>query len=364
MHRSPLVRTAASRLSLARSVLARALPVLLTLVCVGALRAHDPGISTLSVERAKSGWTATLGLAPADLAMVCNLADEAALHAFARRAVVLRGPLGPLLPSRATVRREGGDSESIFLGLHFDDAHAANPIAVEFAAFDQLARGHRCLATLIEGDEVTAEALLGPARRGMTLDVEARQGLLALAGEFVVLGIEHILIGWDHILFLLSLLIVSRGWRSIVATISAFTVAHSITLCMASLQLVTLPSNVVEATIAFSVVVVAIDNVVRRGRVGRERWMVTAAFGLVHGFGFASVLAELGPGSTSSPTVALGAFNVGVELGQLAIAAVVAPVFAFAIQRSRAGQRVFAPAFSIMVAAIGVYWLCERTIGF
>jgi hydrogenase/urease accessory protein HupE len=150
--------------------------------------------------------------------------------------------------------------------------------------------------------------------------VKASTGRSELAWSYLVLGIEHILGGVDHLLFVLSLLLVVHGGKRIVATVTAFTVAHSITLVAATLGWVRVPGPPVEATIALSIVFVAAE-VVRglRGRAGltaHAPWVVAFCFGLLHGFGFAGALAEVGLPQTAVP-IALLMFNVGVELGQL-----------------------------------------------
>jgi hydrogenase/urease accessory protein HupE len=151
----------------------------------------------------------------------------------------------------------------------------------------------------------------------------------AVAGAYLRLGVEHIWSGIDHLLFVLALLLLVKGWRRVVATITAFTIAHSITLAMATLGFVHVPQKPVEAAIALSIVFVAAEIVrSRRGQPGlteKAPWVVAFIFGLLHGFGFASALSEVGLPQNAIP-VALLFFNVGVEVGQLLF---IAAVFAF-----------------------------------
>jgi hydrogenase/urease accessory protein HupE len=183
------------------------------------------------------------------------------------------------------------------------------------------------------------------------------------AWEFIKLGVEHIWTGYDHLLFLFALLVVCRSFRSIVAIISCFTVAHSLTLALATLNVVNLPSRWVEAAIAASIVFVGAENLWRGGEEPRGRWALTFAFGLIHGFGFASVLRDLGVGSGSQGIgMPLFTFNLGVELGQIAIAAVVLPIVWQLRKREWFARRGVA-LFSLLVACAGLYWLIERTIG-
>lgn len=179
---------------------------------------------------------------------------------------------------------------------------------------------------------------------------------------FLRLGVEHIWTGYDHLLFLFGLLVVCVSFRSSVAIISCFTLAHSLTLALATLDLVNLPSRYTEPLIAASIVYVGVENLVRRGAEPRGRWALTFLFGLIHGFGFASVLRELGVGQGGSElALPLFTFNLGVELGQIAIAAAVLPVI-WQARKNEKFRRRGVPALSAVVALAGLYWLLERTI--
>jgi hydrogenase/urease accessory protein HupE len=179
---------------------------------------------------------------------------------------------------------------------------------------------------------------------------------------FVKLGVEHIWGGYDHLLFLFALLIVCRTFRSIVAIVSCFTIAHSITLALATLDVVNLPAKWVEPAIAASIVFVGVENLLRRGEEPKGRWALTFAFGLVHGFGFASVLRDLGLGRGSEGiAMPLFTFNLGVELGQIAIAAVVLPIVWQMRKDEKFVQR-GVPVLSALVAAAGLYWFLDRTV--
>ena len=185
-----------------------------------------------------------------------------------------------------------------------------------------------------------------------------RQGAVAVMRTFVPSGIQHILIGPDHILFLIGLLLLGGGWKALVRIVTAFTIGHSITLSLAALGIVSPPARLIEPAIAASIVFVGADNLVR-GRGRDVRAWIALVFGLVHGFGFANVLREFG-----LPREALGwslfSFNVGVEIGQLAIVLVVATLLAAIRRRSDAiGYRVVY-ASSVVVIAAGSYWFVER----
>ena len=181
------------------------------------------------------------------------------------------------------------------------------------------------------------------------------------AGQFVFylgLGVEHIIGGIDHLLFLLALLALATSLWQTVKIVTAFTVAHSITLSLAALGLVDVPSSIVEPLIAASIVWVAVENLVAPAGAGR-RWLIAGLFGLVHGLGFASALVELGL-SRDALVRALVGFNIGVELGQLAFVAVVMPPLVWA---SRPGRLPRLPQIlSVIVALVGAVWLVERLL--
>jgi hypothetical protein len=174
-----------------------------------------------------------------------------------------------------------------------------------------------------------------------------------------LLGTKHILIGYDHLLFLFSLLMVTRGWGTTFKLISSFTLAHSATLALATVGVVDLPGRVVEPLIAASIIYVGVENFIR-GQAPKGRAWMTFAFGLIHGLGFASVLRDLGIASTSAGVfVPLVSFNLGVELGQLLVAALLLPLL-WLISQRRLWTKRWAPACSGLVTLAGSYWFVER----
>ena len=184
------------------------------------------------------------------------------------------------------------------------------------------------------------------------------RGTRAVVKTFVAAGVRHILIGPEHLLFLLGLLLLGGTFRQLAYVVTAFTVAHSVTLSLAALNVVTPPERLIEPAIALSIVYVGADNLLVRG--GRDlRVWIAFAFGFVHGFGFAGVLREMG-----LPTRVLGwalvSFNVGVEIGQLLVAVVVVWMLAALRSRSEAARRQFAFAGSVVVVAAGTFWFVQR----
>jgi len=201
--------------------------------------------------------------------------------------------------------------------------------------------------------------------------VEAAPRAMQVAATYLILGVEHILFGIDHLLFVLALLILVKGARRLIATVTAFTIAHSLTLAGATLGFVHVPGPPVEAAIALSIVFVASEIMhSRQGRAGlteRFPWIVAFTFGLLHGLGFAGALSEVGLPQSAIP-VALLFFNVGVELGQLLFIASVFVVIALARQlKQRSGVSQPAWVWRIPPYAIGsvaMFWVIERLAAF
>ena len=223
-------------------------------------------------------------------------------------------------------------------------------------------------------DGATQTERLSPTKTAFV--VQPAPGAGEVAATYLRLGIEHILFGFDHLLFVLALVILVRDWRRVALTVTAFTVAHSVTLAAATLDLVNVPGPPVEAAIALSIVLVAVEIVnARRGArslTGRWPWLVAFCFGLLHGFGFAGALAEVGLPHHAIP-VALLFFNLGVEIGQLVFVTAVLAAGAL-FRRAMALRREPAlvqrtvdrldVAAAYAVGAVASCWLIERTSAF
>lgn len=199
--------------------------------------------------------------------------------------------------------------------------------------------------------------------------VKASPGAFEVVQTYTVLGIEHILTGFDHLCFVLALVLIVRGTRRLIWTVTAFTLAHSITLALATLEVVDVPGPPVEAVIALSIVFIASEIVQQqRGREGlaaKQPWLVAFVFGLLHGLGFAGALAEVGLPQNSIP-LALLFFNIGVEIGQLlfiaAVLALTALVSRMAAGRFEMRRAAIVPAYAI--GGIASYWAIERVSNF
>jgi hydrogenase/urease accessory protein HupE len=201
--------------------------------------------------------------------------------------------------------------------------------------------------------------MLDADSNNLTIDLRTTSGDTSML-RFLFLGVEHILTGYDHLAFLLALLLGGGSLRRNAKIITSFTVAHSLTLAFATLGLISIPAAIVEPVIAASIVFVGLENLFRR-RVA-ARWLVTFVFGLVHGLGFASALRELGIGGLGvRAAIPLVSFNLGVELAQVAIAALVLPLV-WRLERRADFAPKYVPALSLAITFAGVYWFLIRTL--
>ena len=177
--------------------------------------------------------------------------------------------------------------------------------------------------------------------------------------RYIAIGFDHIIPkGLDHILFVLGLFFLSPAWRALLWQVSAFTIAHTLTLALSSLGVVSVPASIVEPLIAATIVYVAIENIVA-GKLHPWRPIVVVCFGLLHGLGFASVLSEFGLPQSGFLAALIG-FNIGVEIGQLAVIAGAFLVVGFWFGRKAWYRAVIAIPASLVIAAIGGYWMVER----
>jgi hydrogenase/urease accessory protein HupE len=217
---------------------------------------------------------------------------------------------------------------------------------------------HQTFVNIYEGGALMRQAILDQSRSELEYFAGTRQGTVAVIRKFVGSGIHHILIGPDHLLFLIGLLLLGGSLRQLVLVVSAFTAAHSVTLSLAALNILSPPARIVEPAIALSIIYVGADNLTVRG--GRDvRAWIAFGFGLIHGFGFAGVLREM-----DLPSRALGwslfSFNLGVEIGQLVVVIAVAAALSAVRTRSEIAGRRLAFAGSLVVIAAGAFWFIER----
>ena len=367
----------------------RCLPALALLLALLPALAHKPSDSRLSLDA--SGATGPIAgrwdIALRDLDEAVGLdADgdgritwgelrarhaQIATYALARLSIEADG---------RACRIEAGEQLVDQLG---DGAYTVLPLQVHCpAGARELRIGYRLLADIdAQHRGLLSLSTAGGTRSAILLPQgEAQRFVLRQAGrwqqfvDYLVEGVWHIWIGLDHILFLLSLLLpavlvwqaprwqpverTAAAYWEVLRVVTAFTLAHSITLSLATLQILDPPSRAVEATIAASVLLAALNNLwpVVLGR----RWLVAFGFGLIHGFGFASVLAELGLPADALLLALLG-FNLGVELGQLAIVAGFLPL-ACALRRTWLYRRLIFVGGSAAIAVLAALWLAERVL--
>jgi hydrogenase/urease accessory protein HupE len=351
-------------------------------------RAHDPGLSALALTATAQGIEARLTLAGKDVdALLASGAranpngtrtpgapatesEQAALERLGLRSLEVDLDARALEPKLKSARRDEDSSDYVF-DLFYPSAPGSH-LLVRSALLYELPKTHRQFVSLRdEGGNLVQESLLDAnndlfevrLKRATTSAAELPsrpQAPSASFLQFLWLGIQHILTGYDHLVFLLGLLIVGGRFSSILKIITAFTLAHSVTLALATLNVIRLSSRLVEPMIAVSIIYVGVENLFRRDL--RQRWMLAFGFGLVHGCGFASVLREMGIGQAGSGVATpLVSFNVGVEIGQMSIAALILPLIWKWNQRP-AYQIRFAPACSVLIALAGAYWLLERTL--
>ena len=351
-----------------------AICLLLALMILAAASAfaHDPGLSAAEVRLDGNKADVRLTFARDDIATIAPMdadrdgritqpefeAVEGSLKSLARESFALSVAGEEASPATVAV----GLDES--RAVHFDLEFLLPPgskLTLRSLLIDKLPRGHRQFLALRDANGNTlGQRMLDAANNSFECDLAA----LSISRTrphtfwgFLPLGVEHILLGFDHLAFLFALLIAGGTLREAAKIITSFTVAHSITLALATLEVVAIPAGVVEPLIAASIIYVGLENVWRREV--KRRWMLTFAFGLVHGFGFASALKDLGVGAGVKAVAPLLSFNLGVEIGQIAVAAIVLPL----IWKLRQWPRFvisYVPACSILVALAGGYWLWER----
>jgi len=368
------------------SGLARRLLALLLLALAPAVFAHKPSDSYLTIEVKPSSVDGRWDIALRDLDFALGLdadgngeltwGEVRARHAEIASYATQR--LKVSADDRLCTIEVGAQQ----IDSHTDGAYSVLPLAlrcaagaparltITYALFADLDPQHRGLLNL-QARGLARTAVLGPQQPMQVFELGALDRWSQF-GTYVREGVWHIWIGLDHILFLLSLLLpsvlvwqgarwlaVERGREAfwdVFRIVTSFTVAHSITLTLAVLGVIELPTRLVESVIALSVVFAAANNV--RPLVTARLWMVAFGFGLVHGFGFASVLAALGL-PQGALALALVGFNVGVEIGQLAIVLLFLPL-AFAIRRTAFYRRWVMLGGSLVIAALATVWFVER----
>lgn len=331
--------------------------------------AHRTNLATARVEAASAEVRYSLSVSAHDLAVAVGIPTDLIAPvpraAFAERAAAI----GAYFADRVSLSADGAPCagseprldfaqlpDSVAVRIDFRCAAPPRRLRIAYGVFFDIDPGHRGIGALDFGD--------GPAQEFL-LDRSAPEVELARAPQdapwyrhfprMLLLGIEHILAGADHVLFLVALLLVDARLVALVKVVTAFTLAHSLTLSLAWFGAIDLPVRLVESLIALSIAYVAVENLLGHG--ARHRWLVAFGFGLVHGLGFFGVLRELDLARGDALTTLLG-FNLGVEVGQLAVVSAAWPLLAWAARLDWYG-RVMA-AGSAAILALAGFWFVER----
>lgn len=347
----------------------------------GIVRGHTTGLSTADFTLGTNGINAEFILAGADLTLaLAQLETESPsdrnhdgilnpeefvagverLRKFATGCLVVEFDGRIVRPAAPQLELDDKDNFHIKLAYPGDRPQRLRVRAL----FAHLPANHLHFVSIQDADgKVLGDKMLKPADDVLEITCPSsatKTGRRATTfADFLTLGVEHIWTGYDHLAFLLALLLVCGTFKSAVQVVTFFTIAHSITLAFATLNLVWVSGRVVEPAIAASIVYVGVENFARPAG-PKGRWLITFVFGLVHGFGFATVLRDLGvASSTTGVAVPLVAFNLGVEIGQVVIATVLLPLI-WKLRKWKPFLKWGVPACSSIVAAVGGCWLVQR----
>lgn len=338
--------------------------------------AHDPGLSGALGKLSAGRLELTVSFAIRDAGQLVPLdanndgqvTPEEFAHGRDRLATIIIDhceiKFDGALTKPETIACQQDDAKNVSAKMNFT-VPPAKELELKFPIIQSLPLGHRMFFSMSgpNGKTLTEQLLTAnSAAVVVPLDYAAAAALPEPAhtfSDFVCLGVEHIGTGYDHLLFLFALLVVTRTFRSALAVITAFTLAHSITLAVSTFNLATLSPDLTEPLIAATIIYVGLENLWRHGD-PHKRWRLTLAFGLIHGFGFATALREMGvgqrPGGVLMP---LFGFNLGVELGQLTVAAIVLPMV-WKLRTKENFLRYGVPACSTAVALAGGCWFIQR----
>ena len=341
-------------------------PTALLVVLSGSVSAHPAPFSYLDVVFRDGGIRGTLVIHVIDAAHELGVEPANLMNpdVVRQRSQQLAEILRPRILLRSTHRLEPEwlttelltEDQAIKLTFQVvDEQPGAVTVDTNLFPYDP---NHQTFINIYEDSDRPYQLIFNAQSNEHTYYLGTAQGAVEVMKTFIPSGIHHIMIGPDHILFLIGLLLLGGSFVALLKIVTAFTIGHSATLSLAALNVVTPPASVIEPAIALSIVFVGADNLVKG--TGRDlRMWVALVFGLVHGFGFANVLREFG-----LPREALGwslfSFNVGVEIGQLAIVLLVTAVLTAIRRRSATLRQRVAFAGSIVVIAAGTYWFVQR----
>ena len=333
--------------------------------------AHDPGLSSADLVLNEKGVDVSItfalqdteAFAPMDNDGDAEVSDAELEAAKPEIAALIARELQLTINNQIVKPVNAGNvsfdaQNNAHISFHYEPA--AKNLKIQLLFLDKLPDGHKQFVSIkdAKGQTIREKMVMQQDNR-IELDLAILESS-SMFKDFFVLGVEHILTGYDHLLFLLALLVVTRNFWSAVGIVTFFTIAHSITLGLAGLNLVTLPSTIVEPLIAATIVYVGVENIIRKEPKGRK-WL-TFSFGLIHGFGFAAVLQEMGISNNETGIfVPLLSFNLGVETGQIIVTSLVLPIIWWLHKKPNIDTKLV-PICSILVSLAGAYWLIERTV--
>ncbi|WP_246534978.1 HupE/UreJ family protein [Methylomonas paludis] len=343
--------------------------------------AHAPGLSSFDVQLQPTGVDVRLTFALQNIEAFAPMDSDLDAEVSDSEREAAKPSIAKLLAAQLRVNIDGQDREPVSAGqVSFDDQNNAHVefhyqpaphqmLVLQSKFLSLLADGHQQYLTVnAPAGEILLEKMLAKSDNQASVELAganqlgtAQPGILAAFLDFFKLGVEHIVTGYDHLLFLFALLAVTHSFWPAIKIITFFTIAHSITLACAGLNIIELPSSFVEPFIAATIVYVGIENLVRGDHPKGRHWL-TFGFGLIHGFGFASVLREMeiSAGDTGI-LLPLLSFNLGIETGQIAVAAVVLPLIWWLNNKPEISTK-FLKVCSLLVSLMGAYWFVERTL--
>lgn len=343
--------------------------------------AHPPGLSSIDIVIQTDHLLANMTFSVQDVEAFVPMDSDLDAEVTAAEREAAKPNIVEFLSQQMDIQVDGHPINADSGRVEYDDQNNIH-IVLRFAAVPQqhldlqsrflalLPEGHQQFVKIIGvGGNALQEKVLNKLDYQLQLEFVVVDGKVQAKShtwlpafmDFLKLGLEHIVTGYDHLLFLFALLAVTHSFWPAIKIITFFTVAHSVTLAMAGMNLVQLPSDFVESFIAASIVYVAAENLIRGDHPKGRHWL-TFCFGLVHGFGFASVLQEMNISSGNTGIMLpLLSFNLGIEIGQIAVAALVLPLI-WRLNNKPEFATKFLKAFSLLIGCVGVYWFLERTV--
>ena len=337
---------------------------LIVLAAPAAAHVVDNGLATITVSERTIEYNLLLTLSSAtpqspdvmQLSQSGAPSDYASLLQAIQQRIRVSSNGGACTAAPGSIAPPSQNGSGVSVRLRFACTDTPTELTIHDDLFDVLGTGYHTIANIQWSGGSKQVVFLTQARE---VHVSLSEGAATRGvGSFFLLGIEHILTGYDHLLFLLALILRGGNLWSLFKIITAFTIAHSITLALAALNIVMLPERLIEATIALSIAYVAAENLFMRKAVS-HRWAVSFLFGLVHGFGFSNVLRELGLPKEGLVWALLN-FNLGVETGQAMAVLIAVPVLFWLRQFKWEPRAVMAT--SVVVLAVGLTLFVERAL--